>query len=146
MLETTLAHRIVVAFLVAGLPVVSSCNSTDEQLDIVQLKNELKNPDYCWNGPTSHEDRIPVLHAARALAYVGDDAVPILIDAAKDPDIDIISIYDALSEIGIPVHQFHGDIMDRKMAAVKNWWHENAKSTKSARSKHRVGIGLPRLR
>lgn len=59
------------------------------------LRAELKNPDYRWRGPISREDRIPVLHAARALAFLGDDAVPILIEAANDPEIDIISIHDA---------------------------------------------------
>lgn len=116
------------------------------ELDIDQLKAELKNPDYRWNGPQSREDRIPALRAACALAYVGDDAVPILIDAAKDPDIDMVSIYDALSEIGIPVHQFQGDIMYRKMDDVESWWRKNAESTKSERSKHRMSIGLPPIR
>ena len=51
------------------------------------LRQELKNDSYEWNGPCSCEDRIPVLHAARALAYWGDPAVPILIDAMKDPTI-----------------------------------------------------------
>ncbi len=119
---------------------------TGAMLDLGQLKTELKNRNYVWNGPTTEEDRIPLLHAARALAFIGDDAVPILIDAAKDPQVDIHSIYDALAEIGIPVHHFWDDIMDRKMEGVENWWRENAESTRSARSEHRESIGLPSVR
>ncbi len=115
-----------------------------EDLDVLRV--ELKNPNYRWYGPTSGEDRIPFLHAARALAFMGDDAVPILIEAAKDPEIDIISINDALSEIGIPVHEFHNDIMNRNMQAVEQWWRENRKSTGSQRSRHRERIGLPPVR
>ncbi len=52
---------------------------------------------FTWTGPTSSEDRIPVLHAARALAYMGDPAVPTLLRASTNEAIDFVSIYDALS-------------------------------------------------
>jgi hypothetical protein len=110
---------------------------------IETLRAELRNPDYRWNGPVSSEDRIPVLHAARALAYRGDSSAEVLFDAIDDPNIEVISVTDALSELGIPVGQFANEIENRNSAGLRMWWAENRLSTVAYRNKHRFQIGLP---
>ncbi len=107
------------------------------------LRMELKNPDYQWLGPTSNEDRIPVLHAARALAYRGDSSAEVLFDAVDDSDVEIISVLDAMSELGIPVHRFHDEIMARDSSTVRAWWAQNRELTLDERTQHRRQIGLP---
>lgn len=75
---------------------------------------------------------------------IGDAAVPALLSVAKDDaGIDKISIYDALVETGIPMHQFQeafykGDISDAQI-----WWKKNQASTLSQRTQYRDSIGLP---
>lgn len=130
----------------------SSPNATQQrQATVIQTTlrlyaEKLHDPTFDWPGPTSHEDRIPVLHAARALAYFGDDAVPFLVEAIPDRKIDIYSIYDALSEIGLPVHDFHAEIIDeRTTEGIQRWWQENRVGTRTERSRHRQQIGLPPL-
>lgn len=107
------------------------------------LRTELCNPNYEWDGPTSVEDRIPVLAAARALAYRGDSAATILFDAVDDPNVEIISVLDAISELGIPAHQFQDEIMARDSRLLRKWWDENQESTLNERDSHRRQIGLP---
>lgn len=107
------------------------------------LKIELKNPDYEWNGPTSVEDRIPMLHAAQALAYRGDSAADVLFDAIDDPEIEIISIFDAVSNLGIPAYRFRDEILSRDSSTVRKWWEKNRDSTLDERNRHRLNIGLP---
>lgn len=103
----------------------------------------LHNPDFVWRGPTSREDRIPKLQAARALAHIGDPAVPYLIKAIKDPSIDIISIYDALSEIGLPVQEYKTQIIeDRDAAGIGEWWILHGTETKQQRELFRREIGV----
>jgi hypothetical protein len=121
------------------------CQNRVETLSLEQLAVELHNPDYRWYGPCSRDDRIPVLHAARELAYIGDDAVPVLLDAMEDPAIDFASIYDALSEIGLPVSLFDDRLQKRDAADLRKWWFENAGPTRDARSQHRIDGGLPAL-
>ena len=98
---------------------------------------------FVWSGPTSHEDRIPTLHAARALAYIGDAAVPALFRAAKDKSVDFVSICDALAEIGLPVDQYLDERHRGDTKALEKWWAENRTRGAAARSEHRKGIGLP---
>lgn len=127
------------------LAAVSGCGN-DQRFKTPPLSTlaaELRNPDYRWKGPCSREDRIPVSHAARALAYVGDDAVPTLLEALEDPDVRVICIVDALSEIGIPVEQFRDDLMKRDPSSVQLWWAQNANDTIPARSAYRLEIALP---
>ena len=101
---------------------------------------------YKWRGPTSTEDRIPKLHAARALAYLGDKGVPVLLDAIKDKRIDVISIYDGLAEIGLPVHKFESEIIQKRDdSAIREWWIKNKDNTREERSNKRQKIGLPKL-
>jgi hypothetical protein len=108
---------------------------------------KLNDQDFRWEGPVSHEDRIPSSHAARALAYIGDDAVPFLFDAVEREDVDIISVYDALSEIGLPVQEFHTEIVERRdPGSLKKWWEKNKASTRTERSNHRIRIGLPPIK
>ena len=107
------------------------------------LATELKNPNYEWHGPTSREERIPTLNAARALAYRGDDAATTLFDALGDTEIEIYSIMDAISELGIPVHEFYDQIEDRNSSGLREWWSNNQEATRSDRNSHRQQIGLP---
>jgi hypothetical protein len=74
-----------------------------------------------WDGPCSREDRIPVLHAARALAYIGDPAVPALLRASKNKSINFVSVKDALAEIGLPVHQFWKDGNRADPTPLEKW-------------------------
>jgi len=107
---------------------------------------KLKDASFVWKGPVSHEDRIPVLHAARALAYIGDEAVPVLFDAMEDETIDKVSIFDALEEIGLPVWDFQEDLLDRRDTnRIRQWWEEKGVGSKSARTRYRDQIGLPPL-
>ena len=110
------------------------------------LTVELKNPDYEWNGPTSVEDRIPMLHAAQALAYRGDSAADVLFEAIDDPEIEIISIFDAVSNLGIPAYRFRDEILSRDSSTVRKWWEKNRDSTLDERNRHRLNIGLPPAR
>ena len=91
-------------------------------------------------------NRIPVLHAARALAYIGDPAVPALFRAARNESIDSRSVFDALSEIGLPVIRYwdgsdHPD--PAALERLEQWWIENQEKSAVARSRFRVSIGLP---
>ena len=106
---------------------------------------KLLDESFNWEGPTSNEDRIPALQAARALAYIGDPAVPALLEAVSDPRIDIISLEDALSEIGLPASSFARDLQRRDASGLKEWWRVNESRTRKERSLHRVRIGLPPL-
>lgn len=106
--------------------------------------SQLHNSEFKWDGPTSTEDRIPSNHAVRALACRGDAAVPALLAIARDePQVDKYSLYDALSEIGIPISQFKDDFYDGKVGGVRAWWDENRKATLAFRTEHRESIGLP---
>ena len=96
-----------------------------------------------WNGPASIEDRIPVLHAARALAYIGDQPVPALLRAVRDQSVDVVSIEDALDEIGLPAYKYEDDLHRRDPGLPEKWWDENREKTIRTRSDIRVGIGLP---
>lgn len=131
--------------IVILLASIAGCQSRVETLSVDELAVELRNSDYRWDGPCSRDDRIPVLHAARELAYIGEDAVPVLLDAMDDPTIDFASIYDALSEIGLPVSVFDDRLHDRDSRSLRKWWLENAERTRDTRSQHRVGGGLPPL-
>lgn len=128
------------------LPMKSPSEGQKTELqEIDYFKAKLHDPRFVWTGPTSREDRIPVLHAARALAYIGDAAVTALLDAVDDPDVDIYSLQDALVEIGLPVSKFDRDLRERQSAGLRAWWRENASETRASRSRHRVSIGLPPL-
>lgn len=139
------AHRIPSIILLLLLSIAACSQSRDIPL-VERLAVELRNPEYRWDGPCSREDRIPVLHAARALAFIGDHAVPTLLDAAEDPTVDIISVYDALSEIGLPVSLYHDELMARDASQLEHWWHRNKDLTRAARNEHRSMIGLPPVR
>ena len=131
----------------------SGCNSAPQELHLKHdstflvstetLRAELSNPKYEWLGPTSVEERIPILHAARALAYRGDSAAVVLFDAVDDPEIEIFSVLDAISELGIPAHEFHDEIMSRNTDRLREWWEANRASTLDQRNGHRKRIGLP---
>ncbi len=123
-----------------------SAHENQYLIDQKVLKAELKNPDYEWNGPTSVEDRIPNLHAAQALAYRGDSAAIVLFDAIDDPEIEIISIYDAISNLGIPAYRFRDQIFARDSSTVRKWWETNKDSSLAERNRHRLDIGLPPAR
>lgn len=127
------------------LVTVSGCVRHMETKSPQALAVELHNSDYRWNGPCACDDRIPVLHAARELAYIGDDAVPVLLDAIEDPSLDFASIHDALVEIGLPVPLFYDELSARDANSLRAWWFKNRDRTKEARSEHRVDGGLPRL-
>ena len=133
-------------FFILLLLSIAGCRESYDVPPLDQLAVELRNSEYRWNGPCSREDRIPVLHAARALACIGDDAVQTLLDAAKDPNVDIISIYDALSEIGLPVDLYHDELMARDVSLLEQWWHHNKDQTRSDRNEFRSSIGLPPVR
>lgn len=138
-----------VVFAVAVTAAVfCSCRATPKvQIESVEYYiSKLKDSDFVWNGPTSREYRIPKLHAARALAYIGDDAVPSLFDAIEDEAIDKYSIFDALGNIGLPVYDFRDDLLDyRDTTGIRRWWAEHQATSKARRSRHRIAIGLPEL-
>jgi hypothetical protein len=132
----------------AGRKTLSKPHTADsrepiEVKSIEYYEKKLLDKNFTWNGPCSSEDRIPVLHAARALAYIGDPAVPALLRASKNKSIDFISIYDALAEIGLPVHQYLNEQNRGDSTALEKWWAENREKTAAERSKHRKEIGLP---
>ncbi len=109
-------------------------------------EQKLLDKTFRWDGPCSRQDRIPVLHAARALAYIGDSAVPALFRAARNGSIDSSSVFDALSEIGLPVIRYwdgsdHPD--PAALERLEQWWIKNQEKSAFARSKFRVSIGLP---
>ena len=108
-------------------------------------ETKLMDKEFKWTGPVSNEERIPSLHAARALAAIGDPAVPPLLRAIENESIDINSVYDALSEIGLPVHEYSDEIYQRNALGITKWWHENGEETRATRSAHRVRTGLPPL-
>ena len=110
---------------------------------VAYYEEKLLDKTFQWDGPCSHEDRIPVLHAARALAYIGDPAVPSLLRAIRNQSIDIVSVYDALAEIGLPVDDFWKDGKRGDPKPLEKWWKENRVRTAPRRSKHRQDIGLP---
>ena len=113
-----------------------SAHENQYLIDQKVLKAELKNPDYEWNGPTSVEDRIPNLHAAQALAYRGDSAAIVLFDAIDDPEIEIISIYDAISNLGIPA-----DFAIRFLRAIRQRCESGGKPTRIVHLLSGIGIG-----
>lgn len=131
----------------------AGCSSSPPEVEKVPVESvdyyerKLLDKSFRWEGPTSREEGIPVLHAARALAYIGDDAVPALLRAMEDERIDINSIGDALSEIGLPA--YHGryayEISRRESRGLKKWWAENREKTRASRSRHRLSIGLPAI-
>ena len=107
---------------------------------------KLKDPGFVWKGWIANEGRIPVLHAARALACIGDEAVPLLLDALEDETIDKVSIFDALQHIGLPVGDFQEDLLDRRdTTRIRRWWERNRVTSRDVRSKYREQIGLPPL-
>ncbi|HBO45063.1 MAG TPA: hypothetical protein DD670_14260 [Planctomycetaceae bacterium] len=106
-------------------------------------EKKLLDKDFRWNGPCSREDRIPVLHAARALAYIGDPAVPALFRASRNETIHFASVFDALQEIGLPTYKYLDEAHRKDTAALEKWWAENRDKTREERSKWRVEIGLP---
>jgi hypothetical protein len=113
---------------------------------VAYYEKMLLDKSFRWDGPCSREDRIPVLHAARALAYIGDPAVPALFRAIRNESVDYLSVLDSLSEIGLPVNHYCNELRRPDPTAIdrlERWWTENHKKTVSARSEHRVSIGLP---
>ena len=133
------------ALLISTFVFAAGCERTVETQSVTQLALELHNADYRWAGPCSRDDRIPVLHAARELAYIGDEAVPVLLNAIEDQSLDFASIHDALSEIGLPVSLYYDDLRERDASSLRKWWTENRDRTKDARSTHGIGGGLPPL-
>jgi hypothetical protein len=124
--------------------IVAKGNSGHLEVRTVEYYEEkLLDKSFRWKGPASREIRIPSLHAARALAYIGDPAVPALLRAIEKKSVDIYSVNDALAEIGLPVHLFSADIQKRDPRGLAKWWSKNSKKTVSERSKHREFIGLP---
>ncbi len=108
--------------------------------------SNLRNESFEWHGPCSRETIIPTLHAARALAFLGDPGVPFLFDAIDDPTIEIESIYLALLECGVPVDAFEDEVIgQRSSVKVRDWWYHNQLPTIDVRSKHRLAIGLPAI-
>jgi uncharacterized protein (TIGR03067 family) len=87
----------------------------------------------------------PSLYAARALGFVGDSAVPALLRGIRNPSVDKDSIMLALCEIGLPSYEapYCNDLLRRDTASLERWWSENRERTASARSKCRMGVGLP---
>lgn len=106
-------------------------------------EDKLLDKNYEWTGPTSHASRIPVLHAARALAFIGDPAVPALLRAVENDDVDIVSAYDALAEVGLPVREYHHEIMNRDSSGIATWWKDNQHSSIGRRNQIRELHGLP---
>jgi hypothetical protein len=106
-------------------------------------EERLHDTDFRWDGPCANTNTIPVLHAARALAYIGDPAVPALCRAVRDRSVDIGSVWDALAEIGLPVDEYDSDLRERNPNSIERWWRENGKKTASWRSELRKQIGLP---
>jgi hypothetical protein len=108
---------------------------------------QLKNKSFVWHGPCSIESVIPSRQAARALAYLGDGGVPYLLDAIDDPEVEIYSLYHALSECGLPVEDFEKEIItQRSSVEIREWWDRCRQGTLSMRSRHRQEIGLPALK
>lgn len=114
-----------------------------EVKSVEYYEGKLHDKTFIWNGPASQEVRIPVLHAARALAYIGDPAVPALFRAVRDRSVDIHSIEDALDEIGLPAYKYIDDLHHRNPRSLEKWWNENREKTMRTRSDMRIGIGLP---
>jgi hypothetical protein len=139
-------HKIRLLAVVALFVFVTSCGKHLDVRSPAFYAGKLGDTKFRWLGPTSVEDRIPRDHAARALAFIGDPAVPYLLNAIDREDLDIVSIYDALSEIGLPVSDFENEIVHRRdSSGIREWWQEHAGSTRAFRSKHRRAIGLPEL-
>ena len=98
---------------------------------------------YQWDGPCPDTYQIPSLQAARALAYIGDPAVPALFRAVRNPSVQIYSVLVALDEIGLPVDSYEGDLLRRDPSSLERWWHENREKTVRTRSEFREDMGLP---
>lgn len=84
----------------------------------------------------------------RALAYIGDPAVPALFRLIENPrlhDVDLFHVRTALSYIGLPVHEkkFWEPLLDRNAGPLREWWEENQQATKKQRSQWRLEKGLP---
>lgn len=105
----------------------------------------LSDREFLWYGPESRAIRIPVLHAARALSYIGDPAVPFLLDAIDNPELDINSISDALGDIGLPSYKYRAELEGRDSSGLRKWWADYGEISKEARSKMRQQCGLPAL-
>ncbi|MEQ8791318.1 MAG: hypothetical protein RIC55_33965 [Pirellulaceae bacterium] len=127
-----------------------SCSSSNSEVEVESVEfyvAKLSDSDFVWHGPASNEVRIPKLPAARALAYLGDDAVPALFDVMENDEIDKFSIYDALAEIGLPVERFSEALLERRdTMGIRAWWKENRVASKADRSRHRIRIGLPAVK
>jgi len=136
------AISIAVFVLVGGA--VVSCKRAPFPVKAPEFYFEmLHDKEFVWHGPTSNEDRIPKLHAARALAYIGDFAVPFLLEAFSDPNVDILSLYDALDEIGLPVDQYDTQIIDnRDSTNIADWWRLHRFETLQERERYRKEIGI----
>jgi uncharacterized protein (TIGR03067 family) len=113
----------------------------DESVEYYEVK--LLDKSYRWDGPQSGDIVIPSLNAARALAYIGDPAVPALFRALENDSIDRGSIVLALDEIGLPANLYEADIKRRDATSLRKWWAENRERTAVERSEQRVHMGLP---
>lgn len=143
-MKSRLGLLIILCICHCGCSCISQYATKTEETEFFCRK--LKDRNYRWTGPTSKENRIPKLHAARALAYLGDAGVEFLLYAVDDPKIDRDSVYDALSEVDLPVEFFENDILYKNNAGrLRDWRRENRIDSKDQRSRHRVQIGLPAL-
>jgi len=147
------ALQVLIVLMVASMAACGDKHMSQSEIETMKkeaakvdfYERMLMDKEFTWNGPTSHEDRIPWLPAARALAAIGDPAVPALLRAIENESIDIVSVYDALSEIGLPAYEYRSEIYQRKASGISNWWKENRDKTRSKRSARQVRIGLPPL-
>jgi hypothetical protein len=133
-----------VAYLAVSYSKIRNCNQLKVE-SVVHYVELLHDRNFVWNGPTSNEYQIPTLGAARALAFVGDEAAESLINSFEDKTIDFKSIYFALYEIGLPMEEFENKVMHGDLHAIREWWRTHRTDSKQWRSQLRLQIGLPSL-
>jgi uncharacterized protein (TIGR03067 family) len=107
----------------------------------------LQDKDFQWRGPFPYNAYIlpRAVPAARALAFIGDSAVPTLLSALDHNSGDADSIWYALHAIGFPVDEgeYTAAVFARRTEVLRRWWSENRDETAASRSVRRRSGGLP---
>jgi uncharacterized protein (TIGR03067 family) len=110
---------------------------------VAYYAKKLMDKNYRWDGPCWNGFVLPRLQAARALAYLGDPAVPALLQAARNETIDIHDVTSALGAIGLPTDKYWHELEHHYTSGIEKWWNDNRERTAVDRSKRRLYDGLP---
>ncbi len=86
------------------------------------------------------ERDLAVVH--RALACIGDAAVPAIIQSAREEGADFYDIWHALNEIGVEVPSRY-ELQETDLVAIEQRWKENREDSLEWRTVTRKMIGLP---